>query len=327
LLLIEELNWREFGGTQGRVFALAIVALALFWAAHALASGRYTSGALLGFPDIGRRILWPWARAMPIMTCEILAAIGYWLFRAVAAPDTTRGSIAPLLALLLLLALAVAAIPTDRIETRYTFFLYPATIVLAVAALRELTQSLSMRNPHLQLLAVAAALLCFAAAEDFQPVHVAHIDSAAANFRIAMRSARADHYYPRNDMRGIGAWLRQNVRPGDVVLSGIPSLDQYYPAFDYFYLEEDDNRQDAYVCADGRTERWTNHPLLQSLAPLLPTLASGHRVYAIVYQDVEARLTAAAKASGWPLQRPFTAMDGKTRIIGIGPLGADGAVQ
>ncbi len=57
-------------------------------------------------------------------------------------------------------------------------------------------------------------------------------------------------------------WLAAHVAAGDVVITGIPNLDEYYDRFDYFFLDSEDSRYEAYVCRDGRTDRWTNHPLL-----------------------------------------------------------------
>jgi hypothetical protein len=144
-----------------------------------------------------------------------------------------------------------------------------------------------------------------------------HIDAAATNFRIGMSSARADHYYPRNDLRSVAEWLAAHVQPGDVVFSGIPNLDQYYAGFDYFYLDGEDNRLDAYVCPDGRTERWTNHPVLYDADALKSAVDSGHRVYGTVYSDVEERLRRDAAARGWSTTRVYTARDGKTHIVSI----------
>jgi hypothetical protein len=220
------------------------------------------------------------------------------------------------------MVLAVGAIPTDRIETRYTFFLYPPLIVLAISAVMMALEWFAPRRRTPALLMASAPLLCFAFTEDLQLRQVAHVDSVETNFRLGMPPGRADHYFPRNDMRGIAQWLAANIRPGDVVVTGIPNLDQYYPRFSYFYLDEEDNRYDAYVCPDGRSDRWTNHPVLFAPNDLKPALMTGHPVYAAVYSDVETRLRRDAGFQGWPVTRVYTALDGKTDILRI-----DGGAQ
>jgi hypothetical protein len=222
-----------------------------------------------------------------------------------------------LLGLLLVMTLAVSAIPTDRIETRYTFFLYPILLVLAVSAILEFGRRPFFGRRAPPCLLMLLPLLCFAATEDLQIRQLAHIDSATANFRLGMRSARADHYYPLNDTRSVAAWLVSHVQPGDIVVNGIPNLDEYYSGVDYFYLDEDDNRTDAYICGDGRTERWTNHRLIYGIGGLESVLRGGHRAYATIYADVEERLRQATSTQEWTMIRVYTAMDGKTGVLSI----------
>jgi hypothetical protein len=107
------------------------------------------------------------------------------------------------------------------------------------------------------------------------------------------------------------------VKSGDVVISGIPSLDQYDHGFDYFYLDDEDNRYDAYVCPDGRTERWTNHRVVFKLETLSPAVVAGHPVYATVYSDVAVRLQRDARSLGWTVQQVYLAEDGKTAVFSI----------
>jgi hypothetical protein len=322
MVLIDLIDWRELTQPRARLFVLALAALLVFWVAYELASGGRPLRALSDFPDVFERVGRPWGRAVPVTAVCIALCGGFLFFRALRAPDSMSRSIRPLVSLALLMVLAVGAIPTNRIETRYTFFLYPLLIVLAVSAVMMAVEWFAPRRRTPALLVAAAPLLCFAFTEDLQLRQVAHVDSVETNFRLGMPPGRADHYFPRNDMRGIAQWLAANIRPGDVVVTGIPSLDQYYPRFNYFYLDEEDNRYDAYVCPDGRTDRWTNHPVVFASNELKPALMRGHPVYAAVYSDVETRLRRDAGLQGWPVTRVYTALDGKTDIVRI-----DGGAQ
>jgi hypothetical protein len=309
-------DWDELTSRQARGLWLALAALTLFWLSYEYLYGGKLIDALCGFPDVYHHIGRPWARAMPIMTIGLLVAGAYWFRRSVTLAARAPGPIACLLGLLLVMALAVSAIPTDRIETRYTFFLYPIALVLAVCAILDFAQRrFPGRTP--QWLIMLLPLLCFAVTEDLQIRQLVHIDSAAANFRLGMRAARADHYYPLNDVRSVGTWLISHVHPGDMVVNGIPNLDEYYAGVDYFFLDQEDNRIDAYVCGDGRTERWTNHRLIYSVDGLGSVLNRGQRVYATVYEDVEERLRRASQSQEWTITRVYTAMDGKTGVLSI----------
>jgi hypothetical protein len=220
------------------------------------------------------------------------------------------------------MVLVVGAIPTNRIETRYTFFLYPPLIVLAVTALLMLMRRQKVLRHAPLVLSAAVPLLCFSATEDFQPKHIVAVDSADINFRVGMSAARAAHYYPRNDMRAVGQWLMTHVQSGDVVITGIPNLDQYYDGFNYFFLDKEDGRYEAYVCRDGRTERWTNHPVLYTEDELRPIVASGRRVFASVYSDTEERLRATAQSQGWSVTRVWTVYGNADVLLIVAKSGA-----
>jgi hypothetical protein len=331
MLLAKLIDWHDLTAGQARRFALALLGLLIFW----LAFDHWTSGPMIyaavgstaakgpppvihdlfGFPDIYDQIIRPWGHTVPILSLGLAAAIAFWCWKTITAGSRVPDSMAALLSLIMLMALAVGATATERIETRYTFFLYPLFIVLSVAALLKLVQSVNAFRRVPMVFAAAVPLLCFGATEDFQPRHIAQVDSPDINFRVGMSAVRAAHYYPRDDMRSVGQWLATHVRPGEVVITGIPSLEQYYGRFDYFYLGEEDQRYEAYVCQDGKTERWTNHPVLYGERALQPIVASGRRVYASVYSDVEDRLRAAARSEGWSVTRVWTAAYGQADVL------------
>jgi hypothetical protein len=331
MLLAKLIDWHDLTTEQAHCFALALVGLLIFWLAfdhwagspmnYAAVSGTGAKGPppvihdLFGFPDIYDEIIRPWGRTVPILSLGLAAAIAFWCWKTITTRSPVPDSIAALLSLITLMALAVGATATERIETRYTFFLYPLFIVLSVAALSKLVQSVNAFRQAPIVFAAAVPLLAFSATEDFQPRHIAHVDAADINFRVGMSAVRAAHYYPRNDIRSVGQWLATHVRPGEVVITGIPSLEQYYGGFDYFFLGEEDLRYEAYVCQDGRTERWTNHPVLYGERALKPIVASGRRVYASLYPDDEDRLWAVAQSEGWSVRRVRTAGYGQTDVL------------
>ena len=343
LLLAGLIDWRELAGPSARFFWLALVSLSLFWITFELRFGgaaantvvRPTAGSLppridylFGFPDVYDEIIRPWGRALPLLSIAIAVAfIGLFLrrmrygtvFKAVPAQNASLSpsadAIAALQTLVIAIVLIVGAIPTNRIETRYTFFLYPALLALTVAALTMLLQMHRILG-RLPLVVVGAIpLACFAGTEDFQPRQLAAVDSARVNFRIGMTPVVAAHYYPRNDMRAAGDWFATHIQPGDAVITGIPSLAQYYPQFDYFFLAKEDNRYEDYVCPDGRSERWTNHPVLYTVDALSPIVASGRRTYVTVYEDTERSVLNAARSHGWRVTRVWATDHGNTDIL------------
>lgn len=317
MMLARLIDWHDLAAPRARIFWFALTSMFAFWVTFYLSFQQSSLGLqrfsgtvlppvaqfLFGFPDVYDEVLRPWLRTLPLLSAALGTALVYMGWHALNARSETSDTIASMLGLLLFIVLVVGAIPTNRIETRYTFFLYPVLMVLGVTALMMWLRSKKALRRLPVALSAAIPLLCFSATEDFQPQHIAAIDSARVNFRIGMTPARAAHYYPRNDMRAVGEWLRAHVRPEDLVITGIPSLDPYYPNFDYFLLLADDARYESYLCRDGRTERWTNHTILYTMAALEPLVDSGRRIFAAVYSDTEASLFAAAQSRGWSVER------------------------
>jgi hypothetical protein len=323
LLLVSGLiDWREFTERRARYFAPALAAFFLLWLAFEYSTagaGARSIEVLFGFPDVYDAVIRPWGRTLPLLSVALALALGYLFLRTVLTRAAGATPIAVLLSLLIVIVLMVGAKPAERIETRYTFFLYPLLIVLAVSAALLLLERLRVlrRMPASISAAFCAAvpLLCFGATEDFQPRHLAAVDSAAVNYRAGMSAVLAAHYYPRNDMRTVGEWLAAHVAAGDVVITGIPNLDEYYDRFDYFYLDSEDSRYEAYVCRDGQTDRWTNHPLLFPEDRLKPIVGAGHRVFASVYPDTERHLRALAQSEGWSIERVWQSNYGDNDLL------------
>gem|GEM_PF-935750 len=332
MLLTGVMNRRDWSERRARYFVLSVLGFFAFWivfehwiiAPNEIGEARSGDGGegpvlaqyLFGFPDVFDEIVRPWGRTVPILSVAIGLALIFWSYRTIFAPSPRLEPVRVLLSLILVMALAVGMTATERIETRYTFFLYPLFIVLAVAAVLSLIRSRHNAVRPLPLLVAAALpLACFGATEDFQPRHLAGIDSARINFRLDVSPAVAAHYYPRSDMRMVGEWLAANTRPGDVVINGIPNLDQYYSRFDYFFLDEDDARYEGYVCRDGHTDRWTNHRLLYTDDALAPIVASGRRVYASLYPYAEKSMRADAEARGWSVVRVWTSAEDGSDVL------------
>jgi len=311
LLLTRIADWQTMSTRGARDFWLALAAFAVYW----LIAADLKSALLFGFPDVFDHVLRPWLRAVPVLSTGLLAAFAYLCVRSIAAGKDSADPVTALLSLTVLLVLTVGASPTDRIETRYTFFLYPLLMFFAVHAILQIVRALSWASRLPVALTACIPLLCFAVSGDFQPRHLARVDSSAVNFRVGMPQHQSEHYYPRNDIRGVAEWLDANVRPGDVVIAGIPSLDQYYRHIDYFFLEADDPRYETYVCSDGHTERWTNLPVLYKVEALKPLIDAKHRVLANVYSAAERQLRDYAQANGWTLTRVWIAESGTANVL------------
>ncbi len=319
----------ELKGHGARGYVLALVAGCAFWPAFGVVTDVWRQGSsthhwlglvehLVGFPRVFDEMLRPWGRTMPVLTIGV-SLLGAALAVLVILRRLNHSAvIRALMTLLLISILAVGAREPGRIETRYTFFLYPLVMALGLTGIMVLVELRIATSQAALTIGAALGLLFFGLSEDFQPEHIAHIASWQVNFRVGMNPIQATHYYPRADYRLAGIWLAHNVRPGDDVIIGIPSIDQYYRA-NFFFLQSDDERYDDYACRGGTTERWTNLPLLYGSDALAARVATGKRIFLLMYPDLAQTMLAEGRHRHWREKLTWISPDGGIPIATINP--------
>jgi hypothetical protein len=320
---------------SARSYRYAIGASLLFWLAFALATGAWRATPLPsspaiapwlalgqylgGYPNVFREFLVPWGRAVPWLTLGAGALVGALVVSTLRQRVSSPTTDSVLLVILLTMILAVGARQSGRIETRYTFFLYPLAIALCLRAVYVLAERRFVAGRVWAAAPVVASLLLFGASEDFQPRHIARIDSRQVNFRIGMSPSRVNHYYPRADYRLVGAWMRERWRPGDSVLLGTPVIDQYYHSADYFFLQDDDPRFEVYACSSGSHERWTDLPLVHGMDALAKKVAGGARLWLLMYPDQAEEVFSAGQRRGWNMAYEWTTAERSVAAVLINP--------
>ena len=332
LLLLGLVDPREITARPARFFWLTVVASALFWwafctftdvgsaAAAATLPDRLSAMGqqLLGLPNVLDGVVRPWARVLPLLTLGIVFALLSLIIRSIRRRERATATTV-LLVILVILVLAVGATSTERIETRYSFFLYPTAITLAITILASWSDKWINNRHTASLVTILSSLALFALSGDFQPRHLAHIDNAAVIFRIGMPPTLADHYYQRSDTRGAARWLTSHVHDDDIVINDVPSLEQYYHRVDFFFLDASDPRYETYACRSGTEDRWTQRPLLYTMNSLRTKVAAGHRLYLIIYSDQTQTVLAEAQMRSWPISVAWTSVDAGITVLMLNP--------
>jgi Dolichyl-phosphate-mannose-protein mannosyltransferase len=335
LLLTELVAPADLKARGARAYALALLVCCAFWPAFGVLTGAWRKISpddvltthlwlglaqhLGGFPRVFDEILRPWGKTLPVLSVGVsllgaaLAALVIFSRRLTQSAVVIR----TLMALLLVLMLAVGARAPGRIETRYTFFLYPLVMALGLAGILGLVESRLGKSQAALAAGAALGLLFFGLSEDFKPAHIAHIASWRVNFRVGMTPSEAAHFYPRSDYRMAAMWLKLHARPEDEVIIGIPSLDPYYRA-NYFFLQSDDDRYDDYACRGGTEERWTNLPLLYGTDALAARVAS-RRVFLVIYPEVAQAMLAEGRQRPWRERLAWLSPDGGIAVTAIDP--------
>ena len=288
LLLARLVDWQELLGRSAWRFHAAIVGAGLFWVLVGLRSPDSTLVALayelFGFPDILEMVARPWARAVPWLALSLLLMLVASAVRAIFKSDaSSTDRVLLIVAMTMLLLVGIAGAP--RTETRYTFFLYPLFLVIAIGVLMRAVEYLGWRRVGGSLLGPAVVLGWFMLTEDFQPRHLMRIDSAEIALRRDMSPARRSHYYGRGNIRATADWLRTHVSSStELVVSGpgVTALDFYYPEIDFVYVDPSDHRLEDWSCQRGTVERWSNLPLVYKMATLETKIEAHPRSYIVV---------------------------------------------
>jgi hypothetical protein len=302
MLLAGTIGWRELLLKNAAPWYAAILACLVYWIAFACSTSDWLlqpqsplhTAFLLGYelarvPDLVRQIGVPWGTSLPVLgsvlAVLIVAAVIETVARGRATPESA------VLFLLVALLLAAGAVPTERQETRYVFFLYPLAIVVAATAIAHAARYLLGSSTRAAAATALVCLLGFALTEDFRPGHLRHIDAEDVNFRIAMSPREAAMYPARSDIRAAARWLDAHVQPGsDKVIDAFPGVDFYYSHADFFFMDADDSRFEGWSCRAGSVERWGNLPLLYSVAMLDSQLTPGQRVWLVVETPLRGQL-------------------------------------
>ena len=303
LLLFRLLHWRELLCRPALRLPVAILAAAVFWTAAGLAThtwqGDQASGStsiivalgyqFFGFPDFLEMIARSWARAVPVLGISLLvltaAAAVRIIFQKDAAPSAEQSAGRVLLVVAIIMVLLTSAGDAPRTTTRYSFFLYPVLLIIAVGTLIHAVEIFTRHRRIAGRLAVAVVLGWYALTEDFQPNHLRNIDTAEINFRHNMPPGIRSHYIGRTDRRAVADWLAAHADPStDLIISGngVNGLDYYYPHFDFVYVDPRDRRLGAWACRQGTVERWTNLPLVYSMSTLQSRIAASPRSYIVI---------------------------------------------
>ncbi len=305
LLLTRVVEWPELKSARARPYVIAVSMAAVFWLVYAWltlpASGKPLAliYQLAGFPNVIDELVRPWGRTLPVLTLAFGAAIAA-LIAHVARHPAKEATVASALVLVVVsMFLVIGASSPPRHETRYAFFLYPLLITLSIYAIAVLAEWIARGPRAAGILTVAGSLAAFAVTGDFMPQHIAHIDSYDSNFRVGMRPAMRQHLYPRDDVKHVASWLLEHVKPGDMVVSGIPNIQPYYPDIDYFYLDEADDRYRNYACNRGTIERWSSLPLLYKSPALAAEVSKHQRTFIVIYPSRYNDLAAVADSLHW----------------------------
>ncbi len=313
-----------------RYVGALLVALA-FWSAFGLATHAWIASddvgfahkamllsyELVRFPNFIQEVVRPWGGAVPLLSLGLALTITIAAIRVIVRPNDASPTERALLVIILVMIAAASASGPPRHETRYIFFLYPLMLLIATLTTFRAFEALRMPRTAVTAAAVTAVAALFAATEDFSISRLAHIDSANVNFRVGATRRETAHLLPRADVRAAADWLALHPQRGAVVINAFPSVDFYYPSFDFTYIDSRTARFEAYACRRGTRERWGNLPLLYEASAIELRLASGTPVRVVASAHDSAGML--RQFDKWNPQVAWRSLDGGVMILDFRP--------
>jgi hypothetical protein len=297
LLLMRVVQWSELTTRAARFFLGALLASFAFWVTFGFVTqiwGPQPDTEWLGsnrlvlvlyelfrLPNVVQELVRPWSNAAPIMGAALLVFIALATFRSLRAEKELLTAERVLLVLLIVLLLAAASSAPPRHETRYVYFLYPVALIVAIGIIARLLAGLRVQIAAPALAAIV--LVGFALTDDFRPARMLQMENTPLSFRLGEVAHQESQFFPIVDVRAAAGWLREHAEPGrDLLVNAHPSVDFYFPSFDFSYVEWTDIRFVGYACHGGTVERWSNLPLLYTKEDLQRRLDGSARSFLVV---------------------------------------------
>jgi hypothetical protein len=156
----------------------------------------------------------------------------------------------------------------------------------------------------------------FKLSEDFRPVHLVRIDTPAALQRAGMSEQIETQLVPRTDERGAADWLtRYRGTTPALLVNAVPGTDYYFRNFDVSYIDQGSRRFRAYACERGTKDRWSNLPLVYSVAQLRERIAQVGNAFIVVGQHDAPFFFEGLSA--WNPRTVWKSLDGEIMILAV----------
>jgi hypothetical protein len=268
------IRWLPFEAVKQkslRFVWFALVLLAAWWIIYVVMLGAQDLTMtrrlrlIIGFPDLYSNFIYPWLRTDLVLTGLLALGVALASLFAVVREDSSAHGVSALLLVALLSLLLIGGSASLYQETWYSFFLYPALLILALYGIANLPSHFPPNSAVLTPFLLLLFFAIFAACKDLSVDHLNHIDRYEVNFRIEMPEALARHYYTRYDYAGTAEYVNRHANENDVIITTSTPLTNYLAYSGHIYLDNTDGRYVGQACDFGRMERWSGWPLLSSI--------------------------------------------------------------
>jgi hypothetical protein len=275
---------------------------------------------VLFYPLIGLLgIFYKWLMVYPLILLALGAFLVFNSYFLIPKGDGRYAGHRFLFAVFILNVMMVGSLNIGT-GTRYTFFIYPVFLLLALVGIKQLSEKFLGSGLTSKIATLGVFMSIFVVSNDFSLKHLLHIDSAKINFRQVYNPYLTTHFIMRRDYKGVAEFIKAHTKEGDLVISGHQTLHYYTKRVDYILFGNKNAQFPAYTACRGKKDRWTNTALIYKTDQLLDLIEHSKTTVWIVVNIAEPRYDEAKAIQRYRDKLFFTAQDG---ILGVFKLDKD----
>tara|TARA_R110001592_G_scaffold362086_2_gene674870 strand:+ start:1135 stop:3159 length:2025 start_codon:yes stop_codon:yes gene_type:complete len=245
--------------------------------------------SMFKYPNIYTKVLLQWLYGQPITTTIFLSAICIGFLIALI-----KRNISPqekfFYSIVILLLTLTALLKQPYFASRYTFFIYPVILLLALRGLQR-SASLFKKMRYMIFTCLFSITLYFS--EDIDINHIQTIDTVQTIFRLGYSPARSKHLWDRLDISSPSEFVNENIKKDDIVLSTVRPTHYYLNQLNFYYKNKHNIEFLVSSACESRKEIWTGADFIYTEDELLSLLSRRKQNVWLITHNQNTRLSSA----------------------------------
>ena len=216
------------------------------------------------YPDIHTKIIHQWFSVIPYTTLLLGATVIFGLFYGLKNKDLRFEGLYLVTAFVFICVLLVSVLNTTYYEIRYTFFLFPLVVVIAISCVSII---LNQFSPKLKFPAQVMLIFSYLIiSDDVSFERMMKIDDPSKEY--------TSKYWFRRDFKTPAEYINVEFGKGDTIVTTIAAPGYYLDKLDFIYQDPLGVEFQGISACGGNNELWTNASLLYTKPQLVQLISS-----------------------------------------------------
>jgi hypothetical protein len=271
-------------------------------------------------PDFYLPVLRTWVDKVPVLAAFLGVAVGYEII-CIRKLSWTRIATHPVVPIVLLV-IAMGVRKSLYLETRYSYYIYPFLLCVALLSGVRLGEILERRLIKRETLsksfAIALCLIAFGLSEEFNSFHLLNLDSDIIAYRMGNYDRFSSHWYQRWDFKGVAEFLDANTSETSmIILSREVDTMAFYLKKEFIFYWDRDSDDYTIVSRDrGTREVRSGNPMISTTQEVINLSQSAKSVWLVFYPEWRT----------WQLN-PETVWPGRVKSVEVYKPGRDKRIE